>query len=66
MMEAGVPKDLAMKAAGHRNPEIHDIYTNIDQRIARQLAEALDRLHESPGRNELEVESKAGKTDFVN
>jgi integrase len=47
LMEAGIPRDLAMKVAGHSNPEIHDIYTNIDLRIARQVAGALDKLHES-------------------
>lgn len=49
MMEAGIPTALAMKAAGHSNEDIHDIYTNVDERIAREIAAALDRLHRSRG-----------------
>lgn len=59
LMEAGIPRDLAMKAAGHSNPEIHDIYTNIDQRIARQIAEALDKLYQSR-----ESKSREGNSDL--
>ncbi len=46
LMESGIPQHFAMRLAGHSNAEIHEIYTNIDARLARQAAEALDRLHE--------------------
>jgi len=46
LMEADIPKRLAMKASGHRNEDIHDIYTNVDGRLARLVADALDKLHE--------------------
>ena len=45
LMMAGVPQHLAMKMAGHSNPEIHGIYTNVDAQIAAQVREALDRFH---------------------
>jgi integrase len=45
LMEAGVEERLALKAAGHTNPETHSIYTNIDKRLARVISESLDRLH---------------------
>lgn len=45
LMEAGVEERIAMRATGHKNPETHAIYTNIDKRIARMIAENLDRLH---------------------
>jgi integrase len=53
LMESGVEERIAMKATGHTNPETHAIYTNIDKRIARMIAESLDRLHserEKPAR----------------
>jgi integrase len=46
LLEAGIPTDLAMHAAGHKNRDIHDIYTNIDARLALEIAEKLDRLRE--------------------
>lgn len=52
LMEAGVPEHLAMKAAGHTNPETHAIYTNVDERLALQVAAALDKLHQARERNE--------------
>lgn len=45
LLEAGVEHRLAMAAAGHSSTETHAIYTNVDERLARQVAEALDRLH---------------------
>ena len=45
LLEAGIPERLAMKAAGHANASTHAIYANLDERISRQTAEALDRLH---------------------
>jgi hypothetical protein len=48
MMEAGVEERLALKAAGHTNPETHWIYTNIDKRLARTVAKSLNKLHAEP------------------
>lgn len=45
MAEADVEERLAMRAAGHSNSETHWIYTNIDARLAKGIAEKLDRLH---------------------
>ncbi|MDQ3012862.1 MAG: site-specific integrase [Acidobacteriota bacterium] len=45
LMEADISKELAMKVSGHSNADIHDIYTNVDARLARQVADALDKLH---------------------
>ena len=45
LMESGLPQHFAMRLAGHTNAETHEIYTNIDDRLARQAADALDRLH---------------------
>jgi integrase len=45
LMEANVEEQLAMKATGHNNVETHHIYRNIDRRLAKVIAESLDRLH---------------------
>ena len=45
LMEANIPERLAMKVTGHTNPETHGIYTNVDERLARQVADALTKLH---------------------
>jgi integrase len=45
LMEANVEEHLAMKATGHSNVETHLIYRNIDKRLAKVIAESLDRLH---------------------
>ncbi len=45
LMEANVEEQLAMKATGHSNVETHHIYRNIDKRLARVIADSLDRLH---------------------
>ena len=50
LMVAGIAEHYAMRLAGHSNPEIHKIYTNVDDRMARQAAEALDELHQSRAR----------------
>jgi hypothetical protein len=55
MMEANVDERLAMRATGHKNIETHVIYTNIDKRLAKVIAESLDRLHAE--------REKAGVTD---
>lgn len=45
LVEANVDERLAMIAAGHTNAETHAIYTNIDKRLARTVAESLNKLH---------------------
>lgn len=57
LMEANIPERMAMKAAGHRNVETHHIYTNIDPRLARELADALDALHQRRTPPELATET---------
>lgn len=47
LMEAGVEERLAMKVAGHNNAKTHAIYTNVDERLALQVAAALNRLHQN-------------------
>jgi len=44
LMEANVEEQLMMKATGHNNVETHHIYRNIDNRLARFIADSLDRL----------------------
>jgi integrase len=46
MAEAGVENRIAQAAAGHTSEEMHAIYTNVDERIAIEIAERLDGLHE--------------------
>lgn len=38
-------EELAMKATGHTSVETHHIYRNIDKRLARVIADSLDKLH---------------------
>jgi integrase len=45
LMEANVEEPLAMKATGHNNVETHHIYRNIDKRLAKVIADSLDKLH---------------------
>ena len=45
LMEAGLPKDFAMKLAGHTNEDVDDIYVNVDERLAKQAAAVLDSLY---------------------
>lgn len=45
LLEAGVNERLAMKMAGHSNPGIHAVYTNLDARQSLAVAAALDELH---------------------
>jgi integrase len=47
LMVAGIAEHYAMRLAGHSNPEIHKIYTNVDRTMARQAAEALNQLHQN-------------------
>src|SRR5262249_3989156 len=47
LMEAGIPRHLAMKVSGHTQVDTHEIYANVDDRLALQVAAALDRLHAS-------------------
>jgi integrase len=56
MAEADVEERIAMRAAGHVNAETHWIYTNIDKRMAKGIADKLNKLHaerEKAGREEL-------------
>jgi len=64
MMEAGVEECLALKAAGHTNPETHWIYTNIDKRLARTVAESLNKLHAE--REKAGPGAVTDRTGFVN
>jgi integrase len=52
LMEAGVPEHLAMKVAGHTRADTHAIYTNVDERLALQVAAALDKLHQAREQNQ--------------
>lgn len=45
LMEAGVNERMAMKIVGHTNQTTHGIYTNIDERLAREVAGRLNDLH---------------------
>jgi integrase len=63
MAEADVEERIAMRAAGHVNAETHWIYTNVDKRLARGIAEKLDKLH---AEREKSGESVTDGTEFVN
>lgn len=70
MMEGGVEEQLAMKATGHKNAETHHIYRNIDRRLAKVIAESLDKLHAEreknrPGAATGEAGAVSEATDFV-
>jgi integrase len=64
LLEAGVEERLAMRAAGHINPETHAIYTNVDERIAREIALRLDQLHQK--RQGTEADSTVEANGFIN
>src|SRR5262249_22567555 len=49
---------MAMMATGHTSAEMHAIYTNIDERIAREIALRLDRLHQERQGREMEAEAE--------
>ncbi len=57
LLEAGIPERIAMKAMGHANASTHQIYANLDERISRQIAEALDRLHAQRRGDEIDLSS---------
>jgi hypothetical protein len=63
MAEGGVEERLAMRAAGHTNLETHAIYTNIDKRLARTIADTLNKLHAK--REKGTPESVTDGTGFV-
>jgi integrase len=63
MAEAGIEERLAMRAAGHVNAETHWIYTNVDKRLAKGIAEKLNKLH---AEREKGGESAPEATEFVN
>ena len=60
LMEADVPRHLAMKLAGHTQEATHEIYANLDDRLARSAAAALDRLHASRTTRSAEPEPATG------
>ncbi|TXH54190.1 MAG: site-specific integrase [Desulfurellales bacterium] len=60
LMEANVPRHLAMKLSGHTQEATHEIYANIDDRLAIQAAAALDRLHASRTTRSAEPEPATG------
>lgn len=65
LMEAGVEERLAMRATGHTSAETHAIYTNVDERLARTIADRLDQLHERrQGRGADETDSASN--NFIN
>jgi hypothetical protein len=39
-----VEERIAMRSAGHVNAETHWIYTNVDKRLAKGIADKLDKL----------------------
>jgi integrase len=63
MVEAGVEERLAMLASGHTNAETHAIYTNVDERIAREIARRLDDLHQKRQSGESAI---VEANDFIN
>lgn len=60
LMEAGIPQHMAMKLSGHTQADTHEIYANIDDRLAIQAAAALDRLHASRTTRSAEPEPATG------
>jgi len=58
MAEAGVDERMAMIATGHTSAEIHAMYTNLDQRLAKSIAERLDELHRSRQGSEASLASE--------
>jgi integrase len=64
MAEADVEERIAMRAAGHTNPETHWIYTNIDKRLAKGIADKLNKLHDE--RERRSGEEVADATGMVN
>jgi integrase len=65
MMEAGVEERLAMRAVGHTNPETHAIYTNVDERLALQIAKRLNALHHSRQQGN-EADNTVEANTFIN
>jgi len=54
-----------MKATGHNNVETHHIYRNIDKRLAKVIADSLDRLHAEREKAGSEAEAVTDGTGFV-
>jgi hypothetical protein len=42
-MLAGIPTELAMKGTGHTQHRTYEGYVKVDQQIARQIAQDLDK-----------------------
>jgi len=66
MMEGGVEERIAMRASGHKNAETHARYTNIDERIAKMIAESLDRLHADRERQRAAKQAVSDRTGHIN
>jgi integrase len=65
MAEGGVEERIAMRAAGHVNAETHWIYTNIDERIAKGIADKLNKLHAQREKSRTADETVTDGTGFV-
>jgi integrase len=65
MAEAAVEERIAMRAAGHVNAETHWIYTNIDKRIAKGIADKLNKLHAEREKSKPAAETVTDGTGFV-
>jgi integrase len=67
MAEGGVEERIAIRAAGHTNPETHWIYTNIDKRLAKGIADKLNKLHakREKANSEAVSETVADGTNFI-
>lgn len=65
LMEADVEERLAMRAAGHTNPETHWMYTNVDERLAKGIAEKLNKLHAERKKSRPAAETVTDGTGLV-
>jgi len=63
LAEGGVDERLALIALGHSNSETHAIYTNLDKRLAREIAEKLNKLHED---RERKAEEPPAASELIN
>jgi integrase len=66
MAEADVEERIAMRAAGHVNAETHWVYTNIDKRLAKGIADKLNRLHAERERSREAAPTATDATEFIN
>jgi integrase len=66
LMEAGVEERLAMRAAGHTSADTHAIYTNVDERLALQIAGKLDDLHAARQPAAFEAGEASESNEWIN